>query len=111
MDKTKKKECKESLGVVRQELTQEIINLREVFCDILDRYQSNLEAEMIACQNSLASADADEVPAAAMDCKQIKALLAETQGMKLKPRKGRLKDLHRIQNVVELLYSRLVEFS
>ncbi len=93
---------------LRQEVLNEIGNLRVVSRDIISRFQSNLEAKIVWCINSLSSSDEDS-PVAARDKEQLTLMRQVLKEIKLKPKKGRMKDIRRITEAVNLLYAKLLD--
>ena len=102
------KQAKNDANELRQEILSEIGNLRVVSRDIVSRFQSNLEAKMVWCINSLSSFDEDS-PEAVRDREQLALMLQVLQEVKLKPKKGRMKDIRRITEAVNLLYAKLLD--
>lgn len=92
---------------LRAELCSELTVLRTTFQDIVARYQSNLEAQMLACIEMFSGDRSDELPGMAEDEKQLRTALEAVKKLRLKPQKGRLKDLRQIQAAIE----RIVELS
>lgn len=93
---------------LRQEVLNEIGNLRVVSRDIISRFQSNLEAKIVWCINSLSNSEEDR-PEAARDKEQLTLMLQVLEEIKLKPKKGRMKDIRRITEAVNLLYAKLLD--
>ena len=83
---------------LRQEVVNELGALRSLFHDISARHQANVEALMVACINQLSGED---LPETAQDITELKGMLEEIKGLKLKPQKGRLKDLKRVETAVD----------
>jgi len=92
---------------LRYELAQEFKSLRSIFRDILSSYQANLEADMAACVNLLSTHNLDELPKSARHVKALRAMLHELQELNVKPRKGRLKDVRRVDEAVASIYAQL----
>ncbi len=99
----------DDLALLRKDLLAEIGNLRSVFRDISARYQTNLEAEMVSCINMLAVSEEGEKAPALQDKKQLKSMLESVRQLRLKPEKGRLKDIRKIDDTVSNLYAALLE--
>ena len=87
---------------VRDELLTEISNLRVLFQEIVSRYQANVESEIVWCINNLSPSD-DETPKIVKNDKAMKSLLRSIQELKLKPKKGRLKDIRRMDKMIQKL--------
>ena len=94
---------------IRQELLTEIGALRNQLRDIVSRYQANLEAEMVWCINSLSETDINDLPQAAKDKNELKNMLNQIKSLKLKPQKGRLKDIRKINDIVDKISAKLTE--
>lgn len=97
----------ETSVVLRRNLANEIKSLRTLFKDIVNRYQANLEAEMVACYNILTAKTGDELVESKQNVKDLRTMLATINELKLKPKKGRLKDLRRVDDAVERIYNLL----
>ncbi len=98
----------DNLTMLQKELLSELGNLRSIFRDIASRYQTNLEAEMVSCINMLSVSEEGEKAPALQDKKQLKAMLESVRQLRLKPQKGRLKDIRKIDDTVSDLYAALV---
>ena len=94
---------------IRQELLTEIGALRNQLRDIISRYQANLEAEMVWCINSLAETDINDFPKAAKDKNELTNMLNKIKKLKLKPQKGRLKDIRKINDIIDKISANLSE--
>ncbi len=99
----------DNLTMLQKELLSELSNLRSVFKDIASRYQTSLEAEMVSCINVLAASEEGEKVPALQDKKQLKSMLESVRQLRLKPEKGRLKDIRKIDDTVSNFYAALVE--
>ncbi len=84
-------------------MAAEIGVLRGVLHETVDQYTARVDGRLAALlarlEGSEAGGDRPWVPAAGVS----RALLDELRGLKLKPEKGRAKDLARIQKLVESL--------
>jgi hypothetical protein len=107
--KGKSKKTNQELDKLRQGLVDEMGNLRIIQNEILSRSQSNQDAKIVWCINSLSIQDADDWPAVLAKKKDLVELLNAVQNLKLKPQKGRLKDLRRINEVVNSIHAKLVD--
>jgi hypothetical protein len=94
--------------VIRNELLSEISALRVLFQEIMSRYQANVESEIVWCINNLSSSD-DEAPDIVQNGKALKSLLKAIRDLKLKPKKGRLKDIRRMDKVITDISSSISE--
>jgi len=88
------------VAIARRQLVHELTSLRGQLKSISARYQSNLEAKMVACNNVLSAGQEDGLPEQAKSRRKLQAMIKAVQGIKLKPQKGRLKDLRRIDTLV-----------
>lgn len=91
------------------DLVDELGNLRITQKEIMSRFQSNQDAKIVWCLNSLSVKDSDDRPTILEKKKVLQELLKGVQELKLKPNKGRLKDLRRINDLISLLYSKLLD--
>lgn len=103
-----KKKAKGSIQQHQQDLTAELTALRTNFVDIISRYQANQEARLLACIESLSGSLASEQENVNYDDKRVLGLLVELQEIRLKPEKGRLKDVRRMDELIDKIYKRLV---
>ncbi len=94
-----------------QELAAELGALRSNFVDVISRYQSNQEARLLACIESLSEPAGNEAEDAHHDEKDILALLEELHDLRIRPDKGRLKDVRRMDVLIDRVYKRLVKLS
>jgi hypothetical protein len=108
MKKKKAAKADQDIEALGEELVAEISTLRIMFRDIISRFQSNLEAEMVWCINYL-SAPEDEAQNTIKDKHGLEELLKSLRALKLKPQKGKLKDLKKIDAAISLLATRLAE--
>ncbi len=105
----KEKNSENPTKAVRKELLTEIGALRSQFRDIISRYQTNLEAEMVWCIKSLSESDMDELPKAAKDKSNLISIINAIKKLKIKPQKGRLKDIRKINDIVKEISDNLSE--
>ena len=94
---------------IRKELLSEIAALRSQFRDIISRYQTNLEAEMVWCIKSLSESETDDLPKAAKERYQLTSMINNIKKLKIKPQKGRLKDIRKINEMVKDISENLSE--
>ncbi len=107
-----KKEKKAALRPKHQEeLAAELAALRANFIDILSRYQVNQEARLLACIESLSEQSMADPDSHHPDEKQMVEILEQLHDLRLKPEKGRFKDVRRINELVDEIYARLVRLS
>ena len=95
------------VAALRKELCDELERMRSVFQEINDRYKTNLEADIVSCISTLSQEVEDERPRICSNGKELKSLLLDIKALKLKPAKGRLKDINRIDKLLNHVYSRL----
>ena len=105
----RKKKTDPQIERLQQELLNEIGNLRVTSRDIISRFQTNLEAQMVWCINTLSVSDEEDLPESLLDPGQLKQMIDMLRELKIKPSKGRLKDIRRIRDAVNELYAQLVE--
>ena len=63
---------------------------------------------MVWCAENLSPAE-EEIPAFLNDPRQLRAVIVMLKGLKLKPKKGRLKDIRQIDKAITLLAKKLNE--
>jgi hypothetical protein len=95
----------------QKELAAELTQLRANFVDIIGRYKANQEAQLLACIENLAIATSADQEAHQHADAKIVALLDELRQLRIKPEKGRLKDVRRIDALVKKIYAQLVATS
>ncbi|MBN2413358.1 hypothetical protein JXQ31_16885 [candidate division KSB1 bacterium] len=105
----KEKNSENTTKAIRKELLTEIGALRSQFRDIISRYQTNLEAEMVWCIKSLSETEMDELPKAAKDKSNLLSIINTIKKLKIKPQKGRLKDIRKINNIIKEISDNLSE--
>jgi hypothetical protein len=64
---------------------------------------------MVWCINSLSGAEPEELPKAAKDRHELALMLTELHSIKIKPQKGRLKDIRKIDKLITALTEKLSE--
>ncbi|HNW59986.1 MAG TPA: hypothetical protein PKI62_09955 [bacterium] len=94
-----------------EELAAELVALRANFVDILSRYQANQEAKLLACIESLSAQSLADPESSQPEEREIVTILEELHELRLKPEKGRLKDVRRIDELVDRIYDRLIRVS
>ena len=85
-----------------QELVLEIQTLRRSLHDSLEQYELRMSAQIAEVLRGLQGADEDAPPRAPA-VKTSTAMLRAIRGTEVKPRKGRAKDLVRLQELVAQL--------
>ena len=86
---------KRGTRLTREMLAIELRRVRSLFHEIAERYLADTEGRIVALIGEVESA---RLPAASLD-----RLLGEVRALKVKPRKGRRKDLGRIESMVDSL--------
>jgi hypothetical protein len=97
----------ENPATARQQLVNELGALRGQFHDITARYQANVEALLVACVNSLSTNSSDDLPNSSKNKRELAAMVGSIRELKLKPQKGRLKDIRRIDQLVSEIAEQL----
>jgi len=98
---------KDETAQLKKALAQNIDALRKDFQDIMEKYRVNVEAELVNCINLLSSSEADDVPLALTDPKQIEFINQALTSLNYKTDKGRMKDLRKIHYFVKMLAARI----
>lgn len=86
---------KRTPALSREMLTVELRRVRSLFLEIAERYLADTEGRIVALIGDL---EARKPPAPA-----VERLLEEIRALKVKPRKGRRKDLGRIETMLDSL--------
>ena len=107
MNNEKKTTSSDRNHTQRKELLAELGNLRGQFRDIVGRYQSDLEAELVKCINLLSASEAGQESQLPLNNKRLAELVDLINDLKIKPHKGRLKDINRIDKVVDKISTTL----
>ncbi len=92
---------------LRQEIIAEVTALRIQFRDIVQRYQANLEAKMVWSINNLTASELQDLPEGAQDRDELAEMLESLKLLKLKPQKGRIKDIKKINDTIEMILIKL----
>lgn len=92
---------KPSRKVAKDMLVIELRRLRAMFAEIAERYVANAEGEIAALIDAV---EGKSLPAA-----RVGKMLEVVRGLSVKPRKGRRKDLARIENIAAALRKELGE--
>ncbi|MBN1542332.1 hypothetical protein JW992_09320 [candidate division KSB1 bacterium] len=103
------KAAAENLEILRKELLAELGSLRGQFRDIVNHYQSELEADLVKCINLLSLPHESEGKSDLAGAKKLFALAKRIRELKIKTDQGRLKDIRRIDKLVSKISSELVE--
>ncbi|MBE0605092.1 MAG: hypothetical protein IH610_02250 [Deltaproteobacteria bacterium] len=92
---------KPSRKVAKEMLVLELRRLRAMFTEIAERYVANAEGEIAAVIDAV---EGKPLPAA-----RVEKMLEGVRSLSIKPRKGRRKDLARIETVAAALRKELGE--
>jgi hypothetical protein len=92
------------LGIV-QELNQELSSLRSSFDSIVEKYSLNVKAQLDELLEKLSEKNVENEEQPLPKKKALDKVLAKVQKLKLKPEKGRIKDIMKIQAVLKDLVS------
>lgn len=87
---------------VKKILVAQLYGLRSELSEILERYSSNTNAKItgfIEMFNASEEVEGQETPK--IETKKLKAVVKKIDEMKLKPKKGRAKDLERIEDILD----------
>jgi len=88
-----------------EELKQELHALRSNFERIIERYSLNVKAQIEEIIEILEQKRENDEKVPVPKSKELEVLISKIQKLKLKPEKGRKKDLNRIQRVLGELAS------
>lgn len=91
------------------QIVEELKNIRTAQRSIIEKYQMNLEGDIAWCIETLSSDQKEDQPGILSDEKELESLLAAVQALKLKPHKGRLKDIRKINDLVNEIYAKLID--
>jgi hypothetical protein len=92
---------KPSRKAAREMLLLETRRLRAMFSEIAERYVANTEGKIASVT--------DAIEARTLPAEKIDGMLKAVRALTVKPRKGRRKDLFRIENTLETLLKALEE--
>jgi hypothetical protein len=92
-----------------RQLVQELGGLRTTCREIVQAYELRVGAQIAALVDALSNQAAPEEQTRPPDAKRLTAALASVRGLKLKPKKGRAKDLAHLQQLAEKLTAALGE--
>ena len=105
--KKPKRPKKPSRRELAQQVSQELVKLRPILKDVGTALLDRLDGELAGLSRSLAgeglSGDHPNLPPAPI----LSGMLADIQALKVKPKKGRVKDLGRIEVLLESLSGRM----
>jgi len=88
-------------AVMARDVADEIQALRGVFSDILEIYRSRVDGQLAGLSEAFREAEREGTPPPE---RALKAMLETIRSLKVKPRKGRGKDLARVEALAECLW-------
>jgi len=105
--KKPKRSKKPSRQELAQQVSQELVKLRPILKDISSALLDRLDGELAVLSRALAgeggSDDLPSLPRASI----LSGMLGDIHALKVKPKKGRVKDLGRIEVLLESLSGRM----
>ena len=90
-----------------KQVSLELLKLRPVVKEIGTRLLDHLDGELAGLALSLEGEDLHGESPALPRTRTLSAMLADIEAMKVKPKKGRIKDLRRIEALLESLHVRM----
>lgn len=102
------KRSKKPLGhELALQVSQELVKLRPLLKDIGTALLDRLDGELAGLSSALAGEGLSGEPANLPPASILSGMLTDIQAIKVKPKKGRLKDLGRIEILLEYLSGRM----
>ena len=92
-----------SRQALRQEVVQEVLKLRSLLKEVGTNCLDRLDGEMAGLALSLAGESLPGDPPVLPNPSVLKSMLADIRALKVRPKKGRAKDVRRIEALLELL--------
>jgi hypothetical protein len=92
---------------LRQEVVRELLKLRLLLKDVVTNCLDRLDGELAGLALSLAGESLPGDPPVLPNPPILMAMLACIRAFKVKPKKGRAKDLRRVESLLELLKSHM----
>ena len=89
--------------MITKELVREIKYLRSVAKDVIDRYSLKINASLAEIVRILESSDSKRLAVRKPNDNTMREMLSCVRSLKVKPKKGRAKDLARIEIIVKKL--------
>ena len=86
---------------VMQEANQELNSLRSNFESIIEKYSLNVKAQIDELLEKLSEKNVEGEQQSLPKKKNLEKALSKVQNLKLKPEKGRIKDIKKIQAVID----------
>ena len=102
--KSVKKPSRQTLG---RQASQELAKLRPILKDIGSALEDRLDGELAGLARSLGGEDLHGERPVLPQPPVLIAMLADIKALKVKPKKGRVKDLGRIETLLESLSARI----
>jgi hypothetical protein len=93
---------------LRQEVVRELVKLRLLLKEVGTNCLDRLDGELAGLALSLAGENLPGDPAVLPNPSILKNMLADIRALKAKPKKGRAKDLRRVEALLESLNSHLL---
>jgi len=90
-----------------RQVSQELLKLRPVLRDVGSALLDRLDGELAGLASSLRGESLHGDVPALPETSVLSAMLADIQALKVKPKKGRLKDLRRVEALLESLSARI----
>jgi hypothetical protein len=90
-------------------LARELTALRSQVDEVVNHYSLNVKARIDELVHVLQGKGGSEETAARVTPETLEKLAAKAQRMKVKPQKGRAKDLRRIQDLVDAMTETLID--
>lgn len=92
---------------LRQEVARELLKLRSLLKDVGTNCLGRLDGELAGLALSLAGERLPGDPSVLPNPPTLLAMLADIRALKVKPKKGRVKDVRRIEALLESLNSQM----
>jgi len=86
---------------VMQEANQELHSLRSNFESIIEKYSLNVKAQIDELLEKLSEKNVEGEQRSLPKKKNLEKALSKMKNLKLKPEKGRIKDIRKIQAVID----------
>ena len=88
-------------AALARDVADEVKALRGVFSDILEIYRSRVDGQLAGLAEAFREAEREGTPPPE---RALSAMLETVRSLKVKPRKGRIKDLARLEALAECLW-------
>jgi hypothetical protein len=90
-----------------REVSQELLKLRPLLRDVGSALLDRLDGELVGLASSLGGESLHGNAPALPETAVLSEMLTDIQALKVKPKKGRLKDLRRLEALLEALSARI----